>query len=67
MHNGLIKVHYPLSDVNHGDGGFICVPGGHISNIRYFLQDDSHLVVNPSLRADDMLIFTEALVHGSDQ
>ena len=26
---------------------------------------DSHLVVNPSLKAGDMLIFTEALVHGT--
>ncbi len=67
MHNGLIKVLYPLNDVNPGDGGFICVPGSHKSNIRYRPPEESHLVVNPSLRAGDMLIFTEALVHGSRQ
>ncbi|MBI4551658.1 MAG: phytanoyl-CoA dioxygenase family protein [Candidatus Latescibacteria bacterium] len=65
MHNGLIVVMYALEDVNPGDGGFICVPGSHKANIDYCPPVDSHLVVNPSLRAGDMLIFTEALVHGT--
>jgi len=67
MHNGLIKVIYALNEVNHGDGGFICVPGSHKGNVYYRPPHDSHLVVNPTLRAGDMLIFTEALVHGSRQ
>src|SRR6266542_6746999 len=41
MHNGLIKVLYPLNDVNPGDGGFICVPGSHKSNIRYRPPEES--------------------------
>lgn len=65
MRNGLVKVIYALNDVNPGDGGFICVPGSHKANIEYRPKQDSHLVVNPSLKAGDMLIFTEALIHGS--
>ena len=68
MHNGLIVIMYALEDVNPGDGGFICVPGSHKANmgVRYKPPVDSPLVINPSLRAGDMLIFTEALVHGTD-
>ncbi|HKX30622.1 MAG TPA: phytanoyl-CoA dioxygenase family protein [Blastocatellia bacterium] len=67
MHNGLIKVSYALNDVNPGDGGFICVPGSHKGNMYHRLRPDSHLVVNPQLKSGDCLIFTEALVHGSQQ
>jgi hypothetical protein len=65
MRNGLVKVIYALNDVNLGDGGFICVPGSHKGNVKYMPKPDSPLVVNPTLKAGDMLIFTEALVHGS--
>ena len=67
MHNGLIKVIYALNDVQPEDGGFICVPGSHKGNIAYRPRFDSHLVVNPTFKAGDALIFTEALVHGSRQ
>ena len=66
MYNGLIVVMYALEDVNPGDGGFICVPGSHKANINTYKPPVySHLVANPSLKAGDMLIFTEALVHGT--
>jgi len=67
MHNGLVKVIYALNDVNPGDGGFICVPGSHKGNLSFTPQHNSHLVINPTLKSGDMLIFTEALVHGSRQ
>jgi hypothetical protein len=67
MHNGLIKVSYALSDTHSGDGGFVCIPGSHKANLPYRPALDSHLVVNPHLNIGDMLIFTEALVHGSRQ
>jgi hypothetical protein len=67
MSNGLVKVLYALNDVEAGDGGFICVPGSHKGNLAYKPHHDSALVVNPVLKAGDMLIFTEALVHGSRQ
>ena len=68
MYNGLIVVMYALEDVNPGDGGFIAVPGSHKSNmgVRHKPPVDSPLVTNPSLKAGDMLIFTEALVHGTN-
>ena len=66
MWNGLIVVMYPLEDVKPEDGGFISVLGSHKSNVNnYTPAVDSHLVHNPSLNAGDMLIFTEALVHGT--
>lgn len=65
MRNGLVKVIYALNDVNPGDGGFVCVPGSHKANIKYMPEQNSHLVVNPTLKAGDMLIFTEALIHGT--
>lgn len=68
MWNGLIVVMYALEDVNPGDGGFICVPGSHKASMNSYKPPvDSHLVVNPTLKAGDMLIFTEALVHGTCQ
>ncbi|RSL18643.1 phytanoyl-CoA dioxygenase PhyH [Edaphobacter aggregans] len=67
MHNGLLKVSYTLNDVHPGDGGFICIPGSHKANIAHRPNHDSHLVINPSMQAGDLLIFTEALVHGSRQ
>ena len=66
MWNGRIVVMYALEDVNPGDGGFVGVPGSHkASSNSYKPPVDSHLVANPSLKAGDMLIFTEALVHGT--
>ena len=65
MYNGLIVVMYALKDVHPGDGGLICVPGSHKANMTFRPPVDSHLVVNPSFMAGDMLIFTEALVHGT--
>lgn len=66
MWNGLIVIIYALEDVNPGDGGFVCVPGSHKASFNSYKPPvDSHLVVNPSLKAGDMLIFTEALVHGT--
>jgi ectoine hydroxylase-related dioxygenase (phytanoyl-CoA dioxygenase family) len=65
MYNGLIVIMYALADVNPGNGGFICVPGSHKANLIHRPPVDSHMVVNPSLKAGDMLIFTEALVHGT--
>ena len=65
MYNGLVVVMYALEDVNAGDGGFIAVPGSHKSNVDYQPPVTSHLVTNPALKAGDMLIFTEALIHGT--
>lgn len=66
MWNGLIVVMYALEDVPPGAGGLIGVPGSHKAAINTYKPEVySHLVVNPSFKAGDMLIFTEALVHGT--
>lgn len=64
--NGLVKVLYSLVDVVAGDGGFVCIPGSHKSGIDFRPENTSSpLVVNPAMKGGDVLIFTEALVHGS--
>ena len=66
MWNGLIVIMYALEDINPDDGGLICIPGSHKSNLNTYKPPvNSHLVANPSFKAGDMLIFTEALVHGT--
>ena len=46
--------------------GFVGVLGSHKACINSYKPPlDSPLVTNPALKAGDMLIFTEALVHGT--
>ena len=72
MRNGLTVVIYCLSSARDGDGGFCCVPGSHKSNFSANIPDDvrsylrqPHYVVQPSVEAGDVIIFTEALIHGT--
>ena len=65
MYNGLMVVSWALSDMGEGDGGFLCVPGSHKSNLLPTVREDSPLVVQPAMKAGDALIFTEALIHGT--
>ncbi len=72
MRNGLMVFTYCLSAAKAGDGGFACVPGSHKSNfvqhmpaeVRAF-KEPAHYVVQPPVEAGDVIIFTEALVHGT--
>ena len=72
MFNGLVAISYALTDVGPGDGGFCCIPGSHKSNfvaslppeVRTF-ERPAHYVVQPEVEAGDALIFTEALIHGT--
>lgn len=73
MDSGLTVATFFLSDAPSGAGGFCCVPGSHKSN--YSVQDipekvrdfreDAHYVVQPPVQAGDVLIFTEATMHGT--
>jgi hypothetical protein len=68
MHNGLLVVSYAMADVPKGAGGFCCIPGSHKSiypTPGNVYSVDHPLVVQPPLRAGDVLIFTEALTHGT--
>ena len=56
-----------------GAGGFTCVPGSHKSNfLKHMPADVARFeaatpigVVQPPMEAGDVLIFTEALIHGT--
>ena len=70
MHCGLTVVSWQLSDVDPGDGGFCLIPGSHKGNLacpkgirRY--EENQEFVKQISCRAGDVIIFTEAVTHGT--
>lgn len=70
MRCGLTVVSYVLTDQGPGDGGFACVPGSHKANYAApqtmrLLEDNLGCVVQPEARAGSVIIFTEALTHGT--
>ena len=72
IRNGLTVVTWTLTDANPGEGGFTCLPGNHMTNfLKHFPKDVASqqrvpdFVHQPTLRAGDVLIFTEALIHGT--
>jgi len=70
MYNGLTVVSWQLADIGPEAGGFCCIPGSHKSNwplpaeIRE-AHIDGQCASVPSAKAGSVLIFTEALTHGS--
>jgi hypothetical protein len=70
MYCGLTVVSYALADVGPDDGGFCCVPGSHKSNyrlpddVRHFKAHHDWVRQVPQ-KAGDVVIFTEALTHGT--
>lgn len=68
-HNGLVVVSYALSDTPRGAGGFICIPGSHKTlypvPAQFTEVTDNPLIKNVELTAGDVLVFTEALTHGT--
>ncbi|WP_395144342.1 phytanoyl-CoA dioxygenase family protein [Armatimonas sp.] len=72
IRNGLCVITYFLAPARAGDGGFLCVPGSHKSNVPNSLPGDvrglkrrPHYVIQPEVEAGDALFFTEALIHGT--
>ena len=70
MHNGLVVASFALTDVPEGAGGFCCVPGTHKSlhpmpGDWYRKLETNPVVRHVPMRAGDVLIFTEALTHGT--
>jgi len=69
MHNGLVVVSYALADVPVGAGGFCCIPGTHTSLYpeppSWFGRLDHPLIEHVPLHAGDVVVFTEALAHGT--
>lgn len=65
MYNQLIGVSVALSDTEPGDGGFCILPGSHKSMFPCPQEILEYLVVNPKMKAGDVLFFTEAATHGT--
>lgn len=65
IRTGLVAVQWALVDHVAGRGGFMCVPGSHKANFPTPQLIDSDLIVDVPLRAGDVVIFTEALRHGT--
>lgn len=71
MWNGLVGVMWGLAPSGPGDGGFCCIPGSHKANLP--LPDDLATdieraegpVVEVPLPPGSMLLFSEALTHGT--
>jgi ectoine hydroxylase-related dioxygenase (phytanoyl-CoA dioxygenase family) len=67
---GLSVAAFQLTDVRPGDGGFICVPGSHKASFRppdgvLSLEDDLGLVQQVPAPSGSLIIFNEALLHGT--
>ena len=72
IRNGLTVFTYCLSDAGPGDGGFGCIPGSHKSNFIASIPDEvrtygrhPHYVRQVEVEVGDVIIFTEALIHGT--
>ncbi len=70
MRCGLTVVSWVLTDCGPGDGGFGCVPGSHKSNYPIpddvaLLETDLGIVKQVEAKAGSVIIFTEALAHGT--
>lgn len=72
IRTGLTVATFFLTPAAEGDGGFSCVPGSHKSNFTSGIppevatfQRPAAYVRQPAVEAGDVLIFTEALVHGT--
>jgi ectoine hydroxylase-related dioxygenase (phytanoyl-CoA dioxygenase family) len=62
---GLVAVQWALVDHRPGEGGFCCIPGSHKASFRLPDPAPASLAVEVPLVAGDVVIFTEALVHGT--
>lgn len=72
MRNQLLTVCLQLADSKEGDGGFCVVPGSHKANFPVppalaDLADPglNEFVKQPAIAPGDVLIFTEAVLHGT--
>ena len=70
IYEGFIVVAWALSDSGGERGGFCCIPGSHKSNYRLprHVEDTRHtspIVVTPEMPAGSVILFTEALTHGT--
>lgn len=68
---GQVNVFIPLTDIGPGDGGTLVVPGSHKANFQYpgkvagIELADYERTVEVHLNRGDVLIFVDAICHGS--
>lgn len=67
---GGVTVAWQLADVNDGDGGFAIVPGSHKTEEPTpegvkTVDEDLRVVVQPVMKAGDVLFFAETATHGT--
>jgi hypothetical protein len=69
IYSGLTVVSYALTDIGPEDGGFCCIPGSHKANFAVPEEFEQYDEIGPTVHipqaAGDVLIFTEALCHGT--
>ena len=70
IYDGFIVVAWSLADAGPGLGGFCCVPGSHKSNYKLpqpiaDAPEGTSCVVIPRAPAGSVILFTEALTHGT--
>ena len=63
--SGLTGIEWALTDVPAGSGGFRCIPGSHKANFDLPFEELEDEAESIPVRAGDVVIFTEALTHGS--
>ena len=70
IHEGFIVVAWALSDAGGEHGGFCCIPGSHKSHYRLptqisdNFQTSPHVAI-PNMPAGSVILFSEALTHGT--
>lgn len=66
---GMVGVSIAFADIGAGRGGFCCIPGSHKSLVgtppRFMRQEDNPLLVQVPQVAGDVIVFSEALTHGT--
>jgi Phytanoyl-CoA dioxygenase (PhyH) len=65
IRTGLVAVQWALVDHVAGRGGFLCVPGSHKANFPTPARIAAEMAVEVPLKAGDVVVFTEALTHGT--
>jgi hypothetical protein len=67
---GMVTLEYALSPAGPGDGGFACIPGSHKANFAcppgvLKWEEETDLVQQVALEPGDLIVFSEALLHGT--
>lgn len=70
MRSGLVTAEFLLTDQPAGNGGFCAIAGSHKGNFPRpraidLWEQDTSVVTNPGAGAGDVILFTEAVAHGT--